>query len=234
MRHKEIPLDWRRFRAFIACLNRRKSALRLCLAALLAAAFLAPFAFASPTFGVSSYYSSAWALTELWQKYVTHSTEDELHLSKWTLSVSTQASESNASATGFTWEIYYNRNAPASSRIRSIFDTHWLELVETYDNYSSHKESGAYQQLYIDTKLHWSRLAVDWGNSYRAEDGYGPFEAVAEAWYRRVNEEGEDAGGISLREKHTTPMGYESCGRLTWQPPFQTFTSSVNASAQWN
>lgn len=89
----------------------------------------------------------------------------------------------------------------------------------TDDNYGSYKtRTGFVQWSSVETKIHWSRLAVDWTNTYEADSGYGPFQVVVDAEYEGVDSEGEGTGAYQTRQ-YTAPMGYESSGRLTWQPP---------------
>lgn len=147
------------------------------------------------------------------------------------LSGGIRLSEAGSSRIGMTINIYYDRRT--SPKYSIYTDTDWWDLEITEDNYKSYKSnrnlliySGSTQK-----NFYTAVLAADWENSYSADSGYGPFVAVVDAEYENMDSEGEGMETYQTM-RHEADMGYESKGRLTWIPPSQTSTVSLEEKTE--
>lgn len=183
----------------------------------------------SLSFGISDTYSALWGIKEESKFY--DSFPQEMISGFLKLSGGVQLSEAGSSRIGMTIKIYYNRHT--SPKYSFYPDTDWWDLEITEDNYRSYENS---RNLLIysgstQKNFYTAVLAADWENSYSADSGYGPFVAVVDAEYENMNSEGEGMETYQTM-RHETDMGYESKGRLTWIPPAQTSTVSLEEKTE--
>ena len=183
----------------------------------------------SLSFGISDTYSALWGIKEEYRRYDGFS--QGMISGSLKLSGGVQLSEAGDSRIGMTIKIYYNRHA--SPKYSFYTDTDWWDLKLTKDNYRSYK-SNRNLLIYsgsVRKNFYTAVLAADWENSYSADSGYGPFVAVVDAEYENMNSEGEGMETYQTM-RHKADMGYESKGRLTWIPPSQTSTVSLDEKTE--
>lgn len=179
----------------------------------------------SLSFGISDTYSALWGIKEEYRRY--DGFQQKMIRGSLKLSGGVQLNESGSSRIGMTISIYYNRHA--SPKYSFYTYTDWWDLKTTKNNYRSYKSS---RNLLIysgstQKNFYTAALAADWENSYSADSGYGPFVAVVDAEYENMDSEGEGMETYQTM-RHEADMGYESKGRLTWIPPSQTSTVSLD------
>ena len=183
----------------------------------------------SLSFGISDTYSALWGIKEESRFY--DGFPQEMISGSLMLSGGIQLNEAWSSRIGMTIKIYYDRRA--TPKYSFYPDTDWCDLKTTKNNYRSY-ESSRNLLIYSGSTLknfYTAVLAADWENSYSADSGYGPFVAVVDAEYENMNSEGEGMETYQTM-RHETDMGYESKGRLTWIPPSQTSTISLEEKTE--
>lgn len=183
----------------------------------------------SLSFGISDTYSALWGIKEEYGLY--DGFPQEVSIGSLKLSGGVQLNKSGDSRIGMAIKIYYNRHA--SPKYSIYTDTDWWDLKPTKDNYRSYK-SNRNLLIYsgsVRKNFYTAVLAADWENSYSADSGYGPFVAVVDAEYENMDSKGEGMETYQT-ERHESDMGYESKGRLTWIPPSQTSTVSLDEKTE--
>lgn len=183
----------------------------------------------SLSFGISDTYSALWGIKEESRFY--DGFPQEMISGSLMLSGGIQLNEAWSSRIGMTIKIYYDRRA--TPKYSFYPDTDWWDLKTTKNNYRSY-ESSRNLLIYSGStqkNFYTAVLAADWENSYSADSGYGPFVAVVDAEYENMDSEGEGMETYQTM-RHEADMGYESKGRLTWIPPAQTSTVSLEEKTE--